>query len=61
MRLLPLFMISAAAMALTTGCTMTETPSPDLTQADTSSPNAQAAAPLTSPVAPRIDHEITQI
>lgn len=61
MRLLPLFMISAAAMALTTGCTMTETPSPDLTQADTSSPNAQAAAPLTSPVAPRIDHEITQV
>ena len=31
---LPLLLISAATLALTPGCTMTETPSPDLAQAE---------------------------
>ena len=58
---LPLLLISAATLALTPGCTMTETPSPDLAQAEAAPQESPALSTLTPPVAPRIDHEITQV
>ena len=57
---LSLLLASAAAAALSTGCTMTETPPAESLTVAESAPET-AAAPVVAPVAPRIDHEITQV
>ena len=56
---LSFLLASAASAALLTGCTMT-----DKTLADAAAPAAAepaVAATLTPPLAPRIDHEVTQV
>lgn len=59
---LSLFLASAATMALSTGCIMTETPSADSrTTPEASSVTSVAPATPVAPVAPRIDHVTTQV
>ena len=58
---LSLLMISAAAVALSTGCTMTETSSQKAQTAAPIPENSPATSQPAPPVAARVDHEITQV
>ena len=56
-----LLLLSTATLALITGCIMTETPAQNLPQTESAPATSSSRAKLTPPVAPRINHEITQV
>ena len=58
---LSLLMISAAAVAISTGCTMTETSSQKAQTAAPIPENSPVTSQPAPPVAARVDHEITQV